>query len=125
MTSLTITYHPHVIGDAKADKLQHIKLSVFDKERCVTAYKRRGATLSTESQLCVGGEKGRDSCVGDSGSALMINTNIPGQLKKTWKLIGIVSFGPMRCGTKNVPGVYARVRHYLDWIVDEVEKMES
>ena len=31
----------------------------------------------------------------------------------------------MRCGTKNVPGVYARVRHYLDWIVEEVEKMES
>ena len=112
------------IGKRKADILQHISLEVFQKDKCVEVYKKRGAILSTESQLCVGGEKGLDSCVGDSGSALMISTHIPGKLSTAWKLVGIVSFGPQLCGTKNVPGVYSRVRHYVDWIRDTVEKLE-
>jgi secreted trypsin-like serine protease len=44
-----------------------------------------------------------------------------GQAFGKWKLIGIVSFGPRVCGTENVPGVYSRVRHYIDWILDNVE----
>jgi transmembrane serine protease 9 len=38
-----------------------------------------------------------------------------------WKQIGIVSFGPRLCGTEGVPGVYTKVRSYLDWILDNVE----
>lgn len=38
-----------------------------------------------------------------------------------WDLIGVVSFGPRLCGTEGVPGVYARVNSYLDWILDTVE----
>ena len=37
-----------------------------------------------------------------------------------WDLIGVVSFGPRLCGTEGVPGVYARVNSYLDWILDTV-----
>ena len=72
--------------------------------------------------MCSGGERGRDSCVGDSGSALMITTDVPGHLAPNWKLVGIVSFGPSICGTKNVPGVYSKVSHYIDWIKETVEK---
>jgi len=39
-----------------------------------------------------------------------------------WDLIGVVSFGPRLCGTEGVPGVYARVNSYLDWILDTVQQ---
>ena len=71
--------------------------------------------------MCAGGENGKDSCVGDSGSALMREENVKDILSKgVHKLIGVVSFGPRKCGTEGVPGVYTRVRSYLDWILDNV-----
>ncbi len=57
--------------------------------------------------MCAGGEKDKDSCVGDSGSALMREND---GVSSPWKIIGVVSFGPRRCGTEGVPGVYTRVR---------------
>ena len=84
-----------------------------------------------DSQLCAGGEKGKDSCVGDSGSALMREVREPPTnsadrpdpddfFRSFTKLIGVVSFGPKLCGTEGVPGVYSKVRHYIDWILDNV-----
>ena len=73
--------------------------------------------------MCAGGENGKDSCVGDSGSALMREENAKDILSKgVHKLIGVVSFGPRKCGTEGVPGVYTRVRSYLDWILDNVRQ---
>jgi secreted trypsin-like serine protease len=71
--------------------------------------------------MCAGGEEGRDSCVGDSGSALMREERpkIKGHVRQ-YKLIGVVSFGPRLCGTAGIPGVYTRIRHYLDWILENV-----
>ena len=37
---------------------------------CRDIYLERGGVL-TPSQICAGGEPGKDSCVGDSGSGLM------------------------------------------------------
>lgn len=37
-----------------------------------------------------------------------------------WKQIGLVSFGPRLCGTDGVPGVYTKIRSYMDWILDTV-----
>ena len=85
-------------------------------------YAQRGGSL-TEKQICAGGEPGRDSCVGDSGSGLMRILGIDGGFPQSY-LIGVVSFGPRRCGTKGVPGVYTRVNSYLDWILDTVMKVE-
>ena len=111
------TLFTNSIGKKKASKLQEISLDVFDVDKCVEVYKKRGGTLATDSQLCIGGEKGLDSCSGDSGSALMMAKDIPGNpMYRNWTLVGVVSFGPSICGTENVPGVYARVRYYIDWI---------
>ena len=33
-------------------------------------------------------------------------------------LVGIASFGPIRCGNSQVPGVYVRITKWLDWILD-------
>ena len=110
-------------GSHQADKLQHIRLHIFDSEKCKNVYEEVGA-LNRTLQLCVGGEENRDSCGGDSGSPLMTaRTSSEGivSLEGTWKVIGVVSFGPTRCGMKGVPGVYTRVRHYIDWILDSVK----
>ena len=110
-------------GSHHADKLQHIRLHIFDSEKCKNVYEEVGA-LNRTLQLCVGGEENKDSCGGDSGSPLMTaRTSSEGiiSLEGTWKVIGVVSFGPTRCGMKGVPGVYTRVRHYIDWILDSVK----
>lgn len=100
--------------------MQTLNITIFDGAECRSIYKKRGGKLSDQSQICAGGEAGRDSCVGDSGSALMTTQKEDGKLFYSWKLLGIVSFGPRICGTNNVPGVYSKVRHYINWILDNV-----
>jgi secreted trypsin-like serine protease len=91
---------------------------------CRKRYESQQAFISEQSQLCAGGEEGRDSCSGDSGSILMTHDVLPEDHLDTWRFIGIVSFGPRTCGTKNMPGVYAKVRFYIDWILDNVRVRE-
>ena len=109
-------------GARPADILQFLKVPIFEQNRCKETYKARGATLE-EKQLCAGGVAERDSCLGDSGSGLMRKVKIPDdalgkQLRS--QLIGVVSFGPQPCGQRDLPGVYARVNSYLDWILQIV-----
>lgn len=51
------------------------------------------------------------------GPLMMYNTvdDIP-----FWYLVGIVSFGPIDCGTENVPGVYTKVASFLEWLTENV-----
>ncbi|GLG96317.1 Serine protease grass [Gryllus bimaculatus] len=60
--------------------------------------------------------RGRDSCTGDSGGPLMREALVAGEAKTVQ--FGVVSFGPRSCGTAGVPGVYTRVGHYMQWILD-------
>jgi len=108
-----------ITGRKPATKLQTLEVSVTDSEECKEVYKERGGVL-TNTQICAGGENGKDSCVGDSGSGLMRSTPDLARSNDRWDLIGVVSFGPRLCGTKGVPGVYSRVNSYLDWILDHV-----
>ncbi|MBZ3871796.1 Transmembrane protease serine 11A, partial [Sciurus carolinensis] len=56
-----------------------------------------------------------DACRGDSGGPLVVK-----DLKDTWYLIGIVSWGD-NCGQKNKPGVYTQVTYYRRWIASKTE----
>lgn len=108
-------------GRDPADALQKLNVPIFPGNKCVDVYKTRGGILDSESQMCAGGEAGKDSCVGDSGSALMRDERTKFDSRKfRWKLLGVVSFGPRLCGTSGVPGVYSRMRHYLDWILENI-----
>jgi len=67
----------------------------------------------TDDMLCAGGILGdkADSCGGDSGGPLACQTAFGP------KLCGVTSWG-FGCGFLVVPGVYARVTYFADWIVE-------
>jgi len=108
-----------ITGRQPANILQRLAVDVTDSDECKEIYAERGGVL-TEKQICAGGVKGKDSCVGDSGSGLMRSLPDRQRTIDRWDLIGVVSFGPRLCGTEGVPGVYTRVNSYLDWILDSV-----
>ncbi|XP_038218229.1 phenoloxidase-activating enzyme-like isoform X1 [Zerene cesonia] len=92
----------------------HVALPLATKDQCEPYYKQREVPL-WGGQLCAGGEKGKDSCKGDSGGPLM---NENGRL---WEAVGVVSFGPTPCGMEHIPGVYTKVYDYLPWIRSQIK----
>ncbi|XP_078033409.1 venom protease-like [Augochlora pura] len=65
-------------------------------------------------QICAG-QPGKDTCHGDSGGPLVI---LNPDYNCMYSLLGITSFGGL-CGSV-IPGVYARVSHYVPWIEKKV-----
>uniref|UniRef100_A0A8D8HYW6 CLIP domain-containing serine protease n=1 Tax=Culex pipiens TaxID=7175 RepID=A0A8D8HYW6_CULPI len=93
----------------------YTELAVSDYEICKSDYVREQKVQLGAGQLCAGGEDGRDTCNGDSGGPLMKEVAEQGR----FYVAGLVSFGPNKCG-EQLPGVYTRVEHYLQWIVAKV-----
>jgi len=95
-----------------------LKIPVKSNNDCTNVYKSARVQLG-QGQMCAGGERGKDSCRGDSGGPLMAqNTNSNGDV--FWAVVGIVSFGPSPCGMQGWPGVYTRVSEYSDWIINKI-----
>ncbi|EAT42280.1 AAEL006168-PA [Aedes aegypti] len=90
---------------------RHVNLLGRNKNICDVVFKPQRISLSHD-QLCIGGEFGQDSCRGDSGGPLMYEQGL------VTYVLGVVSFGASDCGTKDHPGVYTSVVHYLEWIED-------
>lgn len=76
-------------------------------------------TQLSEGQLCAGGEDLVDSCKGDSGGPLGRSSSFKGT--ERYVQYGVVSAGIDSCGQKSVPGIYARVAYYMDWILDNIQ----
>lgn len=91
-----------------------VELEIQDSTSCSNIYRPSGIVLR-DTQICAGGVRGQDTCSGDSGGPLtkLITSNN--------FLYGIVSFGPNKCGTKGVPGVYTNVAKYVDWIESKLQ----
>jgi secreted trypsin-like serine protease len=63
----------------------------------------------SESEICAGGQVGKDACTGDGGSPLVCQA-----LSGRWTVVGLVTWG-VGCAS-DVPGVYARMSHFTQWI---------
>ncbi|XP_042886324.1 CLIP domain-containing serine protease 14D-like [Penaeus japonicus] len=91
-----------------SNRIKHVNLPLVDNSKCNEIY--RGTTVS--EQLCAGGNAGEDSCSGDSGGPLVLS----GTFGPPYQQIGVVSYGPVNCGQKGVPGIYTSVSSYRTWI---------
>ncbi|WP_170127923.1 trypsin-like serine protease [Euzebya rosea] len=95
-------------GDASNTLLQ-VDVPIVSDADCANGY----GNLNAPNMLCAGAptqdeaNPGRDSCQGDSGGPLFVPGDQPVQ-------IGVVSFG-IGCGAP-LPGVYAEVSTYAEWI---------
>jgi len=66
----------------------------------------------SESEICAGGEEGKDACDGDGGAPLVCLSK-----DNRWNVVGLVTWG-VDCARKGVPGVYANVHNMLDFIMN-------
>jgi len=112
---------PLEIHDRIADDLQKLKVNRMSNQKCRAAHDntQRIATTKFNQNLCAGGVEGQDSCKGDSGGPLMLEQERMG--RKNHTLVGIVSWGTDLCGQKNIPGVYADVSFFLEWILNKID----
>lgn len=102
-----------------SDLLQYVKLPVVSQEECQASYASRSARYNiTRNMFCAGfSEGGRDTCLGDSGGAFVMEDGASGR----WAVFGLVSWGgPGDCGSQGLFGVYTRVAPYLDWILEQL-----
>ncbi|CAL4121453.1 unnamed protein product, partial [Meganyctiphanes norvegica] len=95
-----------------AHVLQEVEIPVVGQEECDSRH--ADIPIKPEIEICAAPfDGGRDTCTGDSGGPLLVQVN------KRWAVIGLVSWGPTRCGS-GLPGVYTRVDGFLDWIWDQI-----
>ncbi|XP_037534331.1 mannan-binding lectin serine protease 1 [Nematolebias whitei] len=100
-----------------SDLLQYVKLPVVSQDECKASYASRSNSYNiTDNMFCAGFyEGGRDTCLGDSGGAFVM------EVRQRWAVFGLVSWGgPEDCGSQRVYGVYTRVEKYTEWIQNQI-----
>ncbi|XP_069506704.1 complement C1s subcomponent isoform X2 [Ambystoma mexicanum] len=104
-------------GLRMARVLQKADIPIVKMANCQSVQPAVGQSsqyVYSENMICAGGE-GKDTCGGDSGGVFAVPSN------DTYYAAGIVSWGP-RCGTY---GLYTKVRNYLGWIHETMEKHQD
>lgn len=102
-------------GDS-SEQLLKVTLDLFRFSDCRPKYETSSKLsngIMDDQQLCAGSYDAiKDSCQGDSGGPLQVYHSV----HCMYKVIGVTSFGKA-CGIGiGLPGVYARVSNYIDWI---------
>jgi len=88
--------------------LQEVTIRIWDNQKCKDTYGKAAPGGIMDHMLCAG-QKGKDSCSGDSGGPMQIGVG------NHWTQIGVVSWG-IGCGKSDYPGVYSRITELRDWI---------
>ncbi|XP_030386546.1 trypsin alpha-3-like [Scaptodrosophila lebanonensis] len=91
--------------------LQSVDVEIVSFNVCKNSYDPKNFKV-TEAMICAASE-GKDACHSDSGGPLVSN----GQL------VGIVSWGPKPCSQPGLPGVYADVAVFRNWIINEAAEL--
>lgn len=98
-----------------------LQVAPLEITKCTqTTYGMNDKTWSlTDKMICAGAVstlEPEDTCVGDSGGGLIINTNTQPIL------LGLTSFGETAaCGEARIPAIYTKVSSYDDWILSYVD----
>ncbi|KAM9410459.1 putative trypsin-6 [Pholidichthys leucotaenia] len=97
-----------VLSPSLSPELRSVNVEIFSN--CWKYYYFR----VTDNMICAGSRHGgKDSCQGDSGGPLICNG----------KFEGIVSWG-IGCAYSFYPGVYTKVRNYMQWINEMTQPIE-
>lgn len=96
-----------------------VRVNGVARDACNEVYKRQNVVIS-DTQVCAGGQRGKDSCRGDSGGPLVALDNSNPRQVSTY-LVGLVSYGPSPCGQAGWPGVYTKVSEFVDWVQNTME----
>ncbi|KAJ0171707.1 hypothetical protein K1T71_012470 [Dendrolimus kikuchii] len=88
---------------------RHIDLPYVGPQECQEAYRRSYIRINMDGKMCAGGIAGKDSCKGDSGGPLMYQNGL------MHEVLGVVNAG-LGCGLDGIPGLYAKVFSYREWI---------
>ncbi|XP_076677318.1 mite allergen Der f 3 [Andrena cerasifolii] len=104
-----------------SNQLLKAELDIIDNLSCLIKHgnSSRLPYGISPSMICAGDPRGgwkKDTCQGDSGGPLQI---IASNTSCLYEVIGVTSFG-IGCASVDIPGVYTRVSHYLNWIEDIV-----
>ncbi|XP_076240187.1 serine protease snk [Calliopsis andreniformis] len=109
-------------NETTSNQLQKAELDIIDHLICVKKYSNNDVLRIPygvlAGMICAGDRNNwkKDTCRGDSGGPLQ---TLISQSSCLFHVIGITSFGQV-CAAPNIPGVYTRVSHYLNWIEDIV-----
>lgn len=107
-------------NDAPSDVLRQVQVPLVDLETCRLSYGELNGKV-TDNMLCAGLKAGgKDSCQGDSGGPLMTFDSTA----SVWRQVGIVSWG-QGCAEPNYYGVYTKLSHYADWIVQQIPELAT
>ncbi|XP_036674140.3 spaetzle-processing enzyme [Drosophila suzukii] len=96
-----------------------ITVTVWNLTGCQEQYNTFFKVKMDDTQLCAGGQAGKDTCGGDSGGPLMVPITSGG--RDVFYIAGVTSYGTKPCGLKGWPGVYTRTGAFVNWIKQKLE----
>lgn len=117
---LSLVFDWNLAGTYSDFKLK-VRVPGVPLSECVETYKNTYRTTIGPNQLCAGGVGGKDSCKRDSGGSLLFIDESHPTYSYSY-CVGVVSFGPKKCGQNGIPGIYTRVASYIDWIVENIRE---
>lgn len=111
-----------------ATTLKKVDVPIWSNQKCQPALKnalkaagKKSAKIFNlhESEVCAGGEPGKDACDGDGGAPLVCEG-----ASGRWYVVGLVAWGES-CGQPGVPGVYSRISYFKDFINNDVTLLDD
>lgn len=113
-TNFTVAGWGETLENYSSKRLRKVVVPFVSRRVCKKLFYRKYETHIPTTNICAGGELGKDSCYGDSGGPLMR------KIGNYWVLEGIISYGDTDDCATEMPTVHAYVHKYNDWITENV-----